>query len=290
MRNILGERVLGLPKEPGQLPRAAVERGAALRLTSGATRRVCSIRPWIDASSSSCSNAGATPDEIAPGRAEGWLTLLAIDRSLFRDRPQSPRGRGRRRSPASIPRCRVRALARARLPRRPGGRAGVHRRVGRRSCARCSERVEAWFDAPRRAGRGPSRPSCSRCARSSGGFARVAEVLSDHVVDSVEAAPRAPGSTTRRSRWSTSRTSTGRSLARLFDYVLRAAGARRGAGASSRTDEPRPRRARARGRVPRPRRVHRAEPGARGRRARRARHPVRGADPRHGRASSAGGS
>ena len=77
MRNILGERVLGLPKDPDSSRELPVERGAALRADGGA--RIGVVNPELERF---LLDRGATAEEVRRAESEGWLTLLAIDRSL----------------------------------------------------------------------------------------------------------------------------------------------------------------------------------------------------------------
>ena len=81
MRNILGERVLGLPKEPDnsrELPWSEVPRSGLSRVERDgdglrASARGSTLEQFL-------LERGATPEEIDAAEAEGWLTLLAIDR------------------------------------------------------------------------------------------------------------------------------------------------------------------------------------------------------------------
>ncbi len=161
---------------------------------------------------------GATVEEVRQAEAEGWLTLLTIDRSLFE-------------TPAIYSRQEVaelsgvdravsvrlwRALGFADVPEG----APVFNQESINVLRTLQRRVEAWFMRRNNSEVDAVETLVRQVRALSGGFARVAEALSDSIVDSVEAA-REGGLDdesiavvyTENLEWD--------SLSRIFDYVLR---------------------------------------------------------------------
>ncbi len=161
---------------------------------------------------------GATPDEIKQAESEGWLTLLTIDRSLFETAAVFSRQEVAEQSGVD-PEVSVRLWRALGFADVPEG-APVFTQESINVLRTLQQRVEAWF--MRRDDRqvDPIETLVRQVRALSGGFARVAEALTDSIVDSVEAA-RAGGLDdgtiaavyTENLEWE--------SLSRIFDYVLR---------------------------------------------------------------------
>ena len=140
MRNILGERVLGLPKEPDSVARAAVERRAPLGLTVAAV----SDRQMVPA-------GGTVPAQEVGVDCRVDAAALRVRGVLGALEGEQPRAvEARRRGP---PR------------RRTGwpGRASCRRR-GSAGCRRCARRRAV---SRRRAGAGAAGRSRGPCSRPS---------------------------------------------------------------------------------------------------------------------------
>jgi adenylate cyclase len=161
---------------------------------------------------------GATPDEIERAAAEGWLTLLTIDRSLF-DTPAvfSREDVAERSGVDSEVSSRLwRALGFPDVP----DRTPVFTQESINVLRTLQDRVEAWFMRRNDSQIDPIETLVQQVRAISGGFARVAEVLSDSIIDSVEAARDAGLDDetialvyTENLEWD--------SLSKIFDYVLR---------------------------------------------------------------------
>jgi adenylate cyclase len=161
---------------------------------------------------------GATLDEMRAAEAEGWLTLLAIDRSLFGERPVYTREQIAARSgvDAAVSQRLWRALG---FPDVPAGTpAFTEESVEVLQTLR--QRVEVWFMRRNDVERDATEALVQQVRAISSGFARVAEALSDSVTDSVASAREAGLSDAEIAevyvdnlQWE--------SVARLFDYVLR---------------------------------------------------------------------
>jgi adenylate cyclase len=161
---------------------------------------------------------GASPEEIAEADRDGWLTLLAIDRTLFGEPPKYTREEVADRSGVDpeVSRRLWRALG---FPDVPDG-APVFTEESVRVLAALQERVEAWFV---RRGDTPDEATDALVAQVraiSSGLARVAETLSDSVVDSVAAA-REMGLTDEQIAKVYVENLDWNSVKELFDYVLR---------------------------------------------------------------------
>lgn len=161
---------------------------------------------------------GATPDEIRRAAAEGWLTLLTIDRSLFATPAIFSRRDVAERSGVD-PEISARLWRALGFPDVPEG-APVFTQESIDVLRTLQERVEAWFMRRNDSQMNAVEILVQQVRALSGGFARVAEALSDSIVDSVEAAREAGLDDetiavvyTENLEWD--------SLSRIFDYVLR---------------------------------------------------------------------
>jgi adenylate cyclase len=161
---------------------------------------------------------GATLDEMRSAEAEGWLTLLAIDRSLFGERPTYTREEIAARSgvDAAVSQRLWRALGFPDVPAETPAFTDESVEV----LQTLRQRVEAWFMRRNDSERDATEALVQQVRAISSGFARVAEALSDSVADSVAAAREAGLSDAaiaevyvENLQWE--------SVARLFDYVLR---------------------------------------------------------------------
>lgn len=161
---------------------------------------------------------GATPEEIRQAADEGWLTLLTVDRSLFQDQAKYSREEVAQRSGVD-PDVSARLWRALGFPDVPEG-APVFTEESVTVLRTLQDRVEAWF-VRRGASTDEATDALVQQVRAlSGGFARVAEVLSDSVIDSVDAARELGLDDDAVAEiyvegfdWD--------SVARLFDYVLR---------------------------------------------------------------------
>ncbi|MGZ4803694.1 MAG: adenylate/guanylate cyclase domain-containing protein [Acidimicrobiia bacterium] len=161
---------------------------------------------------------GATPEEIARAEAEGWLTLLTIDRSLFAQQAKYSREEVAQNSGVD-PEVSVRLWRALGFPDVPEG-APVFTEESIDVLTTLQQRVEAWFMRRNYSPDDAVEALVQQVRALSGGFARVAEVLSDNVIDSIDAAHEAGLDDEMTAlfyvenlEWS--------SLAELFDYVLR---------------------------------------------------------------------
>ena len=160
---------------------------------------------------------GATPDELRRAEAEGWLTLLTIDRSLFKDEAKYSRAEVSEHSGVD-PEISSRLWRALGFPDVPDG-ASVFSEESVEVLRTLQQRVDAWFQ--RRDSTEDAVEALVQQVRAlSGGFARVAEVLSDNIVDSVEAA-RETGLDDAMIAQAYLDTLEWDSLSGLFDYVLR---------------------------------------------------------------------
>jgi adenylate cyclase len=161
---------------------------------------------------------GSTPDEIGRAEKEGWLTLLTIDHSLFADQARYNRAEVSEHAGVD-PDISTRLWRAMGFPDVPDA-AAVFTEESVEVLRTLKERVEAWF-VRRSYSPSESIDALVQQVRAlSGGFARVAEVLSDNVIDSVDAAREAgldddavAALYVENLEW--------QSLAGLFDYVLR---------------------------------------------------------------------
>jgi adenylate cyclase len=161
---------------------------------------------------------GATPEEIQRARDEGWLTLLAIDRSLFQEQATFSREEVAEHSgidPAVSARL-WRALG---FPDVPDG-APVFTEESITVLRTLQERVETWFVRRDETQEDAIEALVQQVRALSGGFARVAEVLSDSVVDTVEAV-REEGLDDETIAAGYVETLEWDALSKIFDYVLR---------------------------------------------------------------------
>ena len=152
------------------------------------------------------------------------------------------------------------------FPDVPDGAPGVHRGVRSTVLRTLQERVEAWFMRRETTRQLDAVETLVQQVRAlSGGFARVAEALSDSIIDSVRRRARAAGLDDETiAAVCTPRTSSGDLSSQTLRLRVAAADARRGLAQARdrrRLRDP----ADARGRVPGSRRLHGPEPGARGR-------------------------
>jgi adenylate cyclase len=161
---------------------------------------------------------GASQDEIEQAAAEGWLTLLAIDRSLFAEPAKYTREEIAERSGVDpeVSRLLWRALG---FPDVPDGQIAFSEESVDVLCT-LNERIEAWFMRRSASESDANEALITQVRALSAGFARVAEVLSDSFVDSVDAAHSLGLGDEDIARiyvenlkWD--------SVSRLFDYVLR---------------------------------------------------------------------
>jgi adenylate cyclase len=129
---------------------------------------------------------GASPEEIEQAEADGWLTLLAIDRSLFAEPAKYTREEIAERSGVDpeVSRLLWRALG---FPDVPDG-AVVFSEESVEVLGALQERIEAWFMRRNATESDANDALIAQVRALSAGFARVAEVLSDSFVDSVVAA------------------------------------------------------------------------------------------------------
>lgn len=161
---------------------------------------------------------GATAQEMEQAEAEGWLTLLAIDRSLFAEPAKYTREEIAERSGVDpeISRLLWRALG---FPDVPDG-AVVFPEESVDVLCTLHERIDAWFMRRSATESEANEALITQVRAISAGFARVAEVLSDSFVDSVDAAHEVglgdediANLYVENLKWD--------SVSRLFDYVLR---------------------------------------------------------------------
>ena len=161
---------------------------------------------------------GASVELVRAAESEGWLTLLAIDRSLFTDRAKYNRAEIAERSGVD-PEVSIRLWRALGFPDVPEG-VPVFTDESVEVLRALQTRVQAWFQRRESSPDDAVESLIQQVRALSGGFARVAEVLSDSIVDSVAAA-RAQGlddETIARTYvdfldWP--------SVLALFDYVLR---------------------------------------------------------------------
>jgi adenylate cyclase len=161
---------------------------------------------------------GASVEQVRAAEAEGWLTLLAIDRSLFTHRAEYTRA-----DIADLagvdPEISVRLWRALGFPDVPDG-VPVFTGESVDVLRALQTRVQAWFQRRESSEDDAVEALIQQVRALSGGFARVAEVLSDSIVDSVAAA-REQGLTddtiahmyTEFLQWP--------AVLALFDYVLR---------------------------------------------------------------------
>ena len=161
---------------------------------------------------------GATPEVLRQAEDEGWLTLLTIDRSLFATPSVYSREEVAARSGVeqSVSVRLWRALG---FPDVPDG-APVFTEESVAVLRTLQERVEAWFMRRDYSPDDAVEALVQQVRALSGGFARVAEVLSDNVVDSVAAARELGLDDEAIASIYLENLEWG-SLAGLFDYVLR---------------------------------------------------------------------
>jgi len=128
---------------------------------------------------------GATPEEVRRADSEGWLTLLAIDRELSGQAAVYSRAEVAQRSGVD-PELSVSLWRALGFPDVPEG-APVFSEESVNVLRTLQVRVEAWF-MRRNASRSDAVDALVQQVRAlSIGMARVAEVLSDSFVDSIEA-------------------------------------------------------------------------------------------------------
>jgi adenylate cyclase len=161
---------------------------------------------------------GATPEEIRQAESEGWLTLLTIDRSLFEAPAIFSREEVAERSGVD-PDVSARLWRSLGFPDVPDG-VPAFTQESVDVLRTLQDRVEAWFMRRNDTKSNAVETLVQQVRALSGGFARVAEALSDSIVDSVEAARDAglddetiAAVYTENLEWD--------SLSRIFDYVLR---------------------------------------------------------------------
>ena len=161
---------------------------------------------------------GATAEEIRRAEIEGWLTPLAIDRSLFTEQAVFSREVVAERSGVA-PEVSARLWRALGFPDVPDGEPAFTEEsvVVLRTL---QERVERWFVRRDQSPDEATEALVQQVRALSGGFARVAEVLSDSVVDSVEAG-REVGLDDATLATAYIDAFDWGSLAPLFDYVLR---------------------------------------------------------------------
>lgn len=164
------------------------------------------------------SERGASLETIRMAEAEGWLTLLAIDRSLFAEPALYSREQVAARSGVD-PDVSARLWRSLGFPDVPDG-VPVFTEESVDVLRTLQQRVEAWF-MRRSATQAEALEALVQQVRGlSGGFARVAEVLSDSIVDSVEAAREAGLDDETIAQVYVENLEWG-SVAKLFDYVIR---------------------------------------------------------------------
>jgi adenylate cyclase len=161
---------------------------------------------------------GATPDELRRAETEGWLTLLTIDRSLFRDQAKYSRAEVAEHSGVD-PEVSVRLWRALGFPDVPEG-PPVFTEESVSVLRTLQQRVEAWFGRRNYTQAEAVEALVQQVRALSGGFARVAEVLSDNVIDSVDAA-REAGLDDESIALVYLESLEWDSLSGLFDYVLR---------------------------------------------------------------------
>lgn len=161
---------------------------------------------------------GATPEEIRRAEAEGWLTLLAIDRSLFANQAKFSREEVARQSGVD-PELSARLWRALGFPDVPDG-VPVFTEESITVLRTLQERLESWFVRRGESEADAVEALIQQVRALSGGFARVAEVLSDSVVDTVEAV-REVGIDDETIAAGYVETLEWGALARIFDYVLR---------------------------------------------------------------------
>lgn len=161
---------------------------------------------------------GATPEEIARAKAEGWLTLLTIDRSLFETPAVFTREQVAEQSGVD-PAVSVRLWRALGFPDVPDG-APAFTEESIAVLRTLQQRVEAWFMRRNDTEVDAVETLVQQVRALSGGFARVAEVLSDSIIDSVESAREAGLDDETIAAIYTENLEWG-SLSRLFDFVLR---------------------------------------------------------------------
>jgi adenylate cyclase len=129
---------------------------------------------------------GASVEQVRAAEADGWLTLLAIDRSLFSDRSEYTRA-----DIADLagvdPEISVRLWRALGFPDVPEG-VPVFTGESVDVLRALQTRVQAWFQRRESSEDDAAEALIQQVRALSGGFARVAEVLSDSIVDSVAAA------------------------------------------------------------------------------------------------------
>ncbi len=161
---------------------------------------------------------GATPQEIRQAEAEGWVTLLAIDRSLFSEPPKYTRDEIAERSGVDAE-VSVRLWRALGFPDVPTG-VPAFTEESITVLRSLQQRVEAWFMRRNDSEAEAVEALVQQVRAISGGFARVAEALSDSVVDAVEAA-RDSGLDDEAIAELYVENLDWESVERLFDYVLR---------------------------------------------------------------------
>lgn len=129
---------------------------------------------------------GASVEMVHAAESEGWLTLLAIDRSLFTDRSKYTRAQIAERSGVD-PEVSVRLWRALGFPDVPEG-VPVFTDESVAVLRVLQTRVYAWFQRRESSPEDAVEALIQQVRALSGGFARVAEVLSDSIVDSVAAA------------------------------------------------------------------------------------------------------
>jgi adenylate cyclase len=161
---------------------------------------------------------GASPEEIRQASEEGWLTLLAIDRSLFGNPTKYTRQEIAARSGVDpdVSQRLWRALGFPDVP--DGVPAFTEESVA--VLQALQQRVEAWFMRRDFTHEDATEALVQQVRGISSGFARVAEALSDSIVDSVASA-RESGMTDEQIAEGYIETFDWESLKQLFDYVLR---------------------------------------------------------------------
>jgi len=161
---------------------------------------------------------GATPEEIERAAAEGWLTLLTIDRSLFDTAATFSREDVAERSgiDSEVSARLWRALGFPDVP----DRTPVFTQESINVLRTLQERVHRWFMRRNDSQLDPIETLVQQVRAISGGFARVAESLSDSIIDSVDAA-RDAGLDDETIALVYTENLEWESLSEIFDYVLR---------------------------------------------------------------------
>lgn len=129
---------------------------------------------------------GASVEMVQAAASEGWLTLLAIDRSLFADRAKYSREEVAARSGVD-PDLSSRLWRALGFPDVPDG-VPVFTDESVAVLESLQERIATWFQRRAASPDEAVEALIQQVRALSGGFARVAEVLSDSIVDSVVAA------------------------------------------------------------------------------------------------------